>query len=915
MKRIRVYTLSSVALLFFLVLGIILFSPGADSKVTQLSSSSPANVVNSGDSMALLPELAESMGIQDTEYHISSTDKGVFTAVTPSHETSAVFRPEGVTISQKEIGDIKMSLSGSEVVSPVKSSESKVEYRRGNITEWYVNSPLGLEQGFTLNSRPENISGKNNLELKIDLQMNENLQVKQSENRKSIQFINSETDSVLRYGKLHAFDAEGKKLGSNMRLTDNGIVLQINDSDATYPVVIDPLFESQKIVADDADNEDHFGRSVHIDGEYAVVGSPYDNVSPCDDEPQLCEKGLYNRDQGSAYVFKRFGPSDWQQVAKLTASDGAKYDKFGYDVGISGRLIIVGSPYDNVDHCDHDGPGMFSICEDSASGNKDQGSAYIFFMNNQGNWNQVFKLLASDGYSYDHFGMSVHIDGETAVVGSPDDNVEKGCDEVDLESIGIDGFVCDDGADEYYNKDQGSAYIFQDIETMFQVQAETENVLYEIQKITADDGYKYDRFGSAVSIFGTIIVVGAPDDNIEVICPTGLSCILGGGDYNKDQGSAYVFDQVPVMPVATDDYYIPWVQIQKLVAEDGYKYDHFGTSVDIYGQTIVVGSPDDNVHECEDPGDDNVNTGDLICNLDYDSYVKDQGSAYVFERDLLMSEDIYLIPWVQVQKLIAYDGYKYDHYGFSVAIYLDKILVGSPYDNVELCQADENFLCVNDFEGNKDQGSAYLYGFVPDWGYEFINKLLASDGYAYDRFGKDVDLTESFAISGAPDANLIFNDPTRVCEREVTVENEVENDTEITEEDTGENTDLGSCGPKDQGAAYIYDIKIIFDGLFPGLDNQINLASGSGATPNKKVAIIYGFKTGTFVYTGNPCTGLVFGIKPPKLLGMGNANPDGTYSFPVFVPPLDDLQAIYMQAIDVASCTISGLYYQIIEND
>ncbi len=33
-------------------------------------------------------------------------------------------------------------------------NRNRVEYRRGPLTEWYVNGPLGLEQGFTLNMRP-----------------------------------------------------------------------------------------------------------------------------------------------------------------------------------------------------------------------------------------------------------------------------------------------------------------------------------------------------------------------------------------------------------------------------------------------------------------------------------------------------------------------------------------------------------------------------------------------------------------------------------------------------------------------------------------------------------------------------------------------------------------------------------------
>ncbi len=41
--------------------------------------------------------------------------------------------------------------------------------------------------------------------------------------------------------------------------------------------------------------------------------------------------------------FRKSGPGNWQKVAKLTASDGAAWDSFGYSVAISGDKAIVGA--------------------------------------------------------------------------------------------------------------------------------------------------------------------------------------------------------------------------------------------------------------------------------------------------------------------------------------------------------------------------------------------------------------------------------------------------------------------------------------------------------------------------------------------------------------------------------------------
>ena len=65
-------------------------------------------------------------------------------------------------------------------------------------------------------------------------------------------------------------------------------------------------------------------------GDTVVVGAPYDDVGA-------------NADQGSAYVFVRSGAA-WSQQQKLTASDGAAGDYFGYSVAISGDTVVVGAP-------------------------------------------------------------------------------------------------------------------------------------------------------------------------------------------------------------------------------------------------------------------------------------------------------------------------------------------------------------------------------------------------------------------------------------------------------------------------------------------------------------------------------------------------------------------------------------------
>ena len=90
-------------------------------------------------------------------------------------------------------------------------------------------------------------------------------------------------------------------------------------------------------------------------------------------------------------------------------------------------------------------------------------------------FSQQAKLTASDGDNNDFFGISVAIDGDTAVAGAPLDN------NGDLSN-------------------QGAAYVFTRSGTTWTEQ----------QKLTASDGKANDLFGTSVAIDGDTVVAGAP---------------------------------------------------------------------------------------------------------------------------------------------------------------------------------------------------------------------------------------------------------------------------------------------------------------------------------------------------------------------------------------------------------------------
>ncbi len=563
----------------------------------------------------------------------------------------------GTNLSSVSSGEVKAS------GNRVSIRKSAIRSPQSTIEEWYVNSARGIEQGFTVDARPateDPVSSTDRLRLRMAVTGDLRGEVNEAGSNATFK---RETDSVLvSYDKLFVTDAKGRALEARMKIEVGELVIEVEDEGAEYPLTIDPLFrELTKLTASDGAAGDEFGVSVAISGDTVVVGAGDDDVE-------------LNAQQGSAYVFARSGTT-WTHQAQLTASDGAAGDKFGDSVAISGDTVVVGAKGEDV------------------GTNGDQGSAYVFARSGT-TWTQQAQLTASDGEAGDLFGTSVAISGDTVVVGAVLDDVGANAalgsahvfvrsgvswsqqaqltasdgDQFGI-SVAISGDTVVVGAqldDVGANTAQGSAYVFVRSGVSWSQQAQ----------LTASDGALADFFGKSVAISGDTVVVGAVFDDVGA---------------NFDQGSAYVFVRSGSV----------WSQQQKLRASDGAAGDQFGFSVAISGDTVVVSAEFDDV------------TG-----------ISDQGSAYVFTRSGTT--------WARQQQLLSGDGAASDHFGQSVAISGDTVVVGAPHDNV----------------GSPaiiDQGSAYL--FVCNWTEQ--PKLTALDGGSPDNFGTSVALSNDTAVIGA----------------------------------------------------------------------------------------------------------------------------------------------------------------------
>ena len=115
-----------------------------------------------------------------------------------------------------------------------------MEYRRGPLTEWYVNGPAGVEQGFTFKDAPVRREGKPPT---IALALSGDFSARVTSDRKGLSVKDRDRKSVLSYAGLTAYDSSGKELPAWVELRGNELLLRVEDTAATYPVTVDPIIQ------------------------------------------------------------------------------------------------------------------------------------------------------------------------------------------------------------------------------------------------------------------------------------------------------------------------------------------------------------------------------------------------------------------------------------------------------------------------------------------------------------------------------------------------------------------------------------------------------------------------------------------------------------------------------------------------
>jgi|GEM_PF-1043302 len=429
-------------------------------------------------------------------------------------------------------------------------------------------------------------------------------------------------------------------VGLSISIND-GFAAPVVDAVTTVEVLhaeVDRLLALDALGADASQAAAGFGTSSAISRDTIVIGSPLRDI------PAI--------DAGRVYVHERssgFG-APWGQVAALSGSDTLAGDLFGQSVSIDGNVMAVGAP--NVDLAQ---PNV--------------GSVYIFRRdpNNSNAWIQAAKILppAINNNGNDNFGAAVALQGDTLLIGAPGANLTNA-------------------------PRSGRAFAFR--------MGATPATWTLTQTLVALDnrasGLANDNefFGSAIALDGNTAVIGAHGAN------------RSGNTANWNFGAAYVHTR----PNATGT----WTEIKRLdeFADTEVKaYSGFGFSVDVSVDTVVVG-----VHATTAPFG-----------------VVKPGRARIYDRNAGGANQ-----WGLVHEAVPSDSLVSTHFGRSVAISNNLLLVGSP---------------------GGSEGSTELRGFVevvrrtpgeiPAW--VTIDRVTQSGPAIADRYGNSVAIDGFSGVAGA----------------------------------------------------------------------------------------------------------------------------------------------------------------------
>ncbi|HET7691410.1 MAG TPA: hypothetical protein VFK41_13580 [Nocardioidaceae bacterium] len=424
------------------------------------------------------------------------------------------------------------------------ATDTTATVQRGGLVEWFRNRDGGLEQGWTLPTRPR---GEGALVLDLGVR-GASVEVA---GRRSARFV-LPGGSALSYDGLAVHDAQGTELDARFVETSAGLRVRVDDAAATYPVVIDPVLSAVATI-DPTPNAamDHYGFDVDIDGRWMVVTAYTDQM--------VAGANAYH---GSVNVyFDDTGNGDWRLLDKLTGHPA--FQQVGISVALevepAGVTIVAG------------GPAAARVAIWTYAGDP-----VTVAPNADPSAPTILTAQPYTGVSVGQYGYDVDLDNGVLVIGAPFASRSGLCtpDGPDA-NADPDTFGERIGLVEVRRRSGGFGTPF-----VYESRLEPPGGVFEADPANRD---VFQEFGRDVSVADGLVAVGAIGDD-GVLTPTAGTCAAPApAGTNTNDGAVYVFRS---QGAGT------WTQQAKVLPDTRRTSGAFGSAVALHTDgDLLVGEP------------------------------------------------------------------------------------------------------------------------------------------------------------------------------------------------------------------------------------------------------------------------------------------------------------------------------------
>ncbi len=323
--------------------------------------------------------------------------------------------------------------------------------------------------------------------------------------------------------------------------------------------------------------------------------------------------------------------ASWTQQAYIKKGTFNAQDRFGEVLSINGDTLAVATFWeDNTATTITNGSGTITFEGNVAS----TGAVYVYKRTGT-TWAQEAYIKGSSIGTYDFFGNSVSVNGDTLAVGAYQEDSSA------TTITNGSGAIIDDNA----LSSSGAVYVYK----------RTGSTWAQEAYIKGSGLSSFDYFGNSVSLSTDTLAVGVPlEDSGATTITNGSSAISDSGGANGS-GAVYVYKRGGTA----------WNQEAYIKPSGGKSSDQFGTSVSLQSDTLAVGVP------LEDADHTYIYHGTAISGLSYNS--ASSGAVYVFKRTGST--------WAQ-EAYIKGNGLEAgDLFGQSVSLSVDTLAVGLAEDS------------------------------------------------------------------------------------------------------------------------------------------------------------------------------------------------------------------------------------------